>query len=114
MLSSSPEHATRWGTSVQLTQRGVNAVAKFWGLGKLERAFTPQEHIQTAYKKVSNIAIQQTFMLTSHPGREEERHGVPQKKVYFSTKRQGQNRLNGTDESAHLTGVKCRPVPRSQ
>ncbi|KIL65066.1 hypothetical protein M378DRAFT_60828, partial [Amanita muscaria Koide BX008] len=28
MLSSSPDRATRWGTSVQLTQRGVNAVAK--------------------------------------------------------------------------------------
>ncbi|KAM6495054.1 hypothetical protein JOM56_009677 [Amanita muscaria] len=37
---------------IQLTQRGVNAVAKFWELGKLERAFTPQEHIQAAYKKV--------------------------------------------------------------
>jgi hypothetical protein len=58
MLSSSPENATRWGTSVQLTQRGINAVSKFWLLDDLERAFTPQERIQMAYKKVSGIATQ--------------------------------------------------------
>ncbi|EDR00494.1 uncharacterized protein LACBIDRAFT_334102 [Laccaria bicolor S238N-H82] len=51
MLSDSPEGATRWGTSVQLTQRGVNAVSKFWQLDNFERAFTPQECIQMAYKK---------------------------------------------------------------
>jgi hypothetical protein len=59
MTSKSPTQATRWGTSVQLTQRGVKAVAKFWELGKLERAFTPQERIQKAHgKKVGGITIQ--------------------------------------------------------
>lgn len=57
MLSSSPENATRWGTSVQLTQRGVNAVAKFWELDNFERALTPQERIQVAYNKVSDIVM---------------------------------------------------------
>jgi len=55
MLSNSPENATRWGTSVQLTQRGVNAVAKYWELGNFERVCTPQERIQTAYKRVRDI-----------------------------------------------------------
>lgn len=57
LLSSSPENATRWGTSVQLTQHGVNAVAKYWELGNFERACTSQEHIQTAYKRVRDITI---------------------------------------------------------
>jgi hypothetical protein len=59
MLSDSPEAATRWGTSVQLTQRGVNAVAKFWELGNFDRAFTPQERIREAQKKVGGIPTQQ-------------------------------------------------------
>ena len=55
MFSRSPENATRWGTSVQLTQRGVNAVAKFWKLDDIERALTPQERIQVASNKVGDI-----------------------------------------------------------
>jgi hypothetical protein len=38
MFSTDPEDATRWGSSVQLTNCGVNADGKFWDLGKLEKA----------------------------------------------------------------------------
>ncbi len=66
MLSNSPDGATRWGTSVQLTQCGVNAVAKFWELGNFERAFTPQERIHEAHKKVSSMPIHQLYHLYLH------------------------------------------------
>jgi hypothetical protein len=55
MLSNSPENATRWGTSVQLTERGFNAAKRFWDLGSFERALRPQERIDTAHKKVGGI-----------------------------------------------------------
>ncbi len=72
MLSDSPEDATQWGTSVQLTQRGVNAVAKFWELGKFERAFRPQERIHEAYKKVGGIPTHQ-FHLYLHTNMEKNK-----------------------------------------
>jgi hypothetical protein len=58
MASSSPENATRWGTSVQLTKRGVNAAAKYWNMGNLERVLTPHDRIEIAHKKVGDILIQ--------------------------------------------------------
>jgi hypothetical protein len=60
MFSTSPEDATRWGSSVQLTNRGVNAAGKFWDLGILEKAFTPHERIQIANNKVGST-VKQNF-----------------------------------------------------
>lgn len=57
MASTSSEGATRWGTSVQLTERGVNAAAKFWKLGNLQRALTPQERIQNAQRASSSKVV---------------------------------------------------------
>ena len=48
MESDSPDDVTRWGTSVQLTQRGVNAVRKLWTLDDLERVVSPQDRIDAA------------------------------------------------------------------
>ena len=46
MSSTSPPNATRWGSSVQLTQRGINAVERFWGAGIMKKVFAPQECIK--------------------------------------------------------------------
>ena len=65
MSSTSPDNATRWGSSVQLTKRGVNAVSRFWDVGKMKNAFTPGERIQDAKKRVGDIIKPFHFDITN-------------------------------------------------
>ena len=57
MLSESPDDATRWGTSIQLTKRGVNAIGRYWENAKTSRAITPTDFLKrfAAKKKVFKV-----------------------------------------------------------
>lgn len=53
MASVSATNVTRFGTSVQVTGRGADAVARFWASGgNVPQSTTPDDRIQNATKRV--------------------------------------------------------------
>jgi hypothetical protein len=63
MLSKSPADATRWGTSIQLTKRSVNAIGWYWKNAKTSRAIAPSDFLKHLKQKVlSSILTFQSFI----------------------------------------------------
>lgn len=54
MASHSPKDVTRWGSSIQLTMRGVAAISKAWSMGLFERSIRPIDRVMvTKYRKLN-------------------------------------------------------------
>lgn len=65
MLSESPPGVTRWGTSIQLTAKGVNAMEKVWNLGALSDAFV-RDRIVNADDRVVAADVRNEFIFQAH------------------------------------------------
>ncbi|KAH0578055.1 hypothetical protein H2248_005594 [Termitomyces sp. 'cryptogamus'] len=57
MASTSPEHATRFGTSIQLTSKGTSAVNRFWtNSARQSTVTTPLDRIQVGRERIQRKA----------------------------------------------------------
>ncbi|KAG6820142.1 hypothetical protein H0H93_004846 [Arthromyces matolae] len=66
MMSQSPADATRFGTSVQLTEKGTQAVSRFWEKGAADiLAVTPKQRIDTARSRSKQKSKRRTLHLFS-------------------------------------------------
>jgi hypothetical protein len=54
MASHSPSGVTRWGTSIQITKRGVDAMKKYWGFGDKKRLGSLEERCRKAWNKLKD------------------------------------------------------------